>query len=232
VSTTSVVEESVELSNSKLLWEKIYAAQDRLHAAGYQFWSQPDLRKVYPEFLIQMYHTMRGGLSLMDFAVARSKALKDDPVAQVVAPYLIHHLDEEKDHMQWVLNDLAVLGVSADQVRASLPAPEVVSSLGYQYYWIGARHPVTLFGYLILLEGYSSTGEQLDEIMIRTGLPRESFSCLRGHAEDDPSHLADLNHTLDIMPLTPEQTKRIGMSMFHTLECMSSLFDRLSPASV
>jgi len=215
-------------THSQILWNKIRAAENRLNSSGDRFWNHPNLVELYPQFLIQMHHTMLGGLGLMDFAALRAKAMPHDPVAQIVAPYLTRHLAEEQDHIEWVLADLAVLGVDAKTVRGTAPAAQVVSLIGGQYYWINAGHPVALFGYLILLEGFAPIPHQLDSIMERTGLPSSSFSCLRGHAEDDPSHLADLNHILDSMPLTAEQTKRVGLSMFNTVDTVSSLLDDLS----
>jgi hypothetical protein len=108
-----------------------------------------------------------------------------------------------------------------------MPSPGVVSLLGAQYFWMLQFHPLTIFGYLIVLEGYPPLVQQLDEIRVRTGLPASAFRCLRSHAEDDPEHIAELNRTLDRMPLTPEQESWLALSAFSTIDAVASIFEDL-----
>jgi hypothetical protein len=99
--------------------------------------------------------------------------------------------------------------------------------LGAQYFWALNIHPVSVFGYLIVLEGYPPLSEQLEEICIRTGLPQTAFRCLQAHADNDPHHIADLNRTLDSLPLTSEQAKYIALSAFHTMDAVANIFEEL-----
>jgi hypothetical protein len=150
---------------------------------------------------------MQGGITLMRVARDRALALPGDPVANIIAPYLQQHIDEEKDHCAWLLDDIETLGITSQQVAEATPLTSVVSLLGAQYFWALNIHPVAVFGYLIVLEGYAPIAEQLEAIRIRTGIPGTAFRCLIAHADNDPHHLADLNHTLDSMspsaPFTP-----------------------------
>jgi pyrroloquinoline quinone (PQQ) biosynthesis protein C len=215
-------------TSSDLLWRKIALAEDRLHAASRRFWTHPELAERFPLFLIQLYHVVRGGLDLMAFAASRAEDMPTDASAAIAAAYLRQHIEEEQDHAGWLLNDLAVLGVDEAQVLRTEPLPAVVALIGEQYFWIAAAHPASLFGYLIVLEGSPPLVAQLNAIQQRTGLPRDAFRCLRSHAEDDPQHLADLNATLDRMPLTRAQQSRVALGAFQTIDNVAALLDALA----
>jgi hypothetical protein len=214
-------------SNSDVLWAKIRLAEGRLNAASDEFWNHPELARLLPIFLVQLHRVMQAGLHLMQTARDRSLALPDDPVARIVAPYLEQHILEEKDHDDWLLDDIGTLGITPAQVASTPPLPAVVSLLGAQYFWALHIHPVTVFGYLIVLEGYPPLAEQLEAIRKRTRLPKTAFRCLMAHADNDPHHIADLNRTLDSMPLSEEQQTYIALSAFHTIDAVASVFEEL-----
>ncbi|HEX2918829.1 MAG TPA: iron-containing redox enzyme family protein [Edaphobacter sp.] len=214
-------------SNSDVLWAKIRLAEDRLNAASDEFWNHPELARLLPIFLVQLHRVMQAGLHLMQTARDRALALPDDPVARIVAPYLEQHILEEKDHDDWLLDDIGTLGITPAQVASTSPLPAVVSLLGAHYFWALHIHPVTVFGYLIVLEGYPPLADQLKAIRKRTRLPKTAFRCLMAHADNDPHHIADLNRTLDSMPLSEEQQMYIALSAFHTIDGVASVFEEL-----
>lgn len=214
-------------TNSELLWTKIRLAEGRMNSASDRFWLHPDLADLLPHFLVQLHRVMQGGLNLMRVARDRALSLSDDPVARIVAPYLDQHIGEEVDHDDWLLDDIGTLGITPAEVSQAAPLPAVVSLLGAQYFWAFHAHPVTVFGYLIVLEGYPPLAEQLEAIRKRTRLPATAFRCLIAHADNDPHHIADLNRTLDSMPLTEAQQEAIALSAFHTIDAVASVFDEL-----
>jgi|UPI0006906149 hypothetical protein len=214
-------------SNSDLLWAKIHLAEGRLNAASEQFWTHPELAHLLPVFLVQLHRVMQAGLHLMQTARDRALTFTDDPVSRIVAPYLDQHILEEKDHDDWLLDDIGTLGITPAEVASTAPVPSVVSLLGAQYFWALHIHPVTVFGYLIVLEGYPPLAEQLEAIRKRTRLPATAFRCLIAHADNDPHHIADLNRTLDSMPLSEEQQMYIALSAFHTIDAVASVFEDL-----
>ncbi len=214
-------------THSQTLWSKIGLAEDRLTAASDRFWTHPDLAWMLPDFLVQLQCVMRSGLALMATARDRACGLAGDPVADATAVYLDAHIREEKDHDEWLLQDIESIGILPDEVLNATPGPAVVSLLGAQYFWLFYAHPVAIFGYLIVLEGYPPLAQQLDEIRIRTGFPESAFRCLKAHAEDDPGHIAMLNSTLDQMPLTGNQAKFIGLSALHTIDAVAAVFEQL-----
>lgn len=214
-------------THSQRVWQKIRLAEPTMDAASDLFWHSTHARTLYPQFLIQLHHVVVGGLRLMAFAAELAASLPDDPVAKAAAAYLRHHIEEERDHAEWLLDDLRILGVTPDIVARTTPLPAVASLIGEQFFWISAFHPVVVFGYLLVLEGSPPIIEQLQDIQQRTGLPADAFRCLKAHAEDDPAHLEDLNRTLDRMPLTAGQEKRIALSAFASIESVATLLDDL-----
>jgi hypothetical protein len=219
-----------DASHSEVLWNKIHLAEGRLVSASNQFWKHPDLADLLPSFLVQLHRVMNSGIALMRTARERALSLPDDLVASLAATYLQAHIEEEQDHDEWLLQDIETLRIPRDDVLNATPSAAVVSLLGAQYFWMLHIHPVTIFGYLIVLEGYPPLMEQLEEIRLRTGLPATAFRCLKSHADDDPDHIAALNRTLDEMPLTPTQTKFLALSAFHTIDAVASVFEELLEA--
>ena len=215
------------LSNSDVLWSKIRLAEVRLHSVTQEFWHHPELAEMLPAFLVQLHRVMKGGIGLMRLARDRAREMKDDPVAAITAEYLEEHILEEQDHDAWLLDDIGTLGISPQQVDDATPLASVVSLHGAQYFWALNIHPVAVFGYLIVLEGKPPVTSELDAIRLRSGLPDTAFRCLVLHADNDPHHLADLNDTLDRMPLTPEQEKYIALSAFHTIDAVASVLEEL-----
>jgi heme oxygenase len=216
------------LSNSDVLWSKIRLAEARLNSATQAFWSHPDLAEILPAFLVQLHRVMKGGIDLMRIARERALVLPNDPVASMTAAYLEEHILEEKDHDAWLLDDIATLGISADEVDRAMPLTSVVSLLGAQYFWAINIHPVAVFGYLIVLEGKPPVASELEAIRRRTKLPATAFRCLLEHADNDPHHIAELNQTLDEMPLTAEQEKYVALSAFHTIDAVASVLEELT----
>src|ERR1700729_3021985 len=214
-------------THSDHLWTRIRLAEGRLFSASNLFWTHPDLADLLPQFLIQLHRVMQSGIALMRTANDLALALPEDPVAARTAAYLQLHIEEEKDHDQWLLSDIESLGIDPADVLRATPLPAVVSLLGAQYFWMFHMHPAAIFGYLIVLEGYPPLVDQLEQIRRNTGLPATAFRCLRSHAEDDPEHIATLNRTLDSMPLTAEQSKYITLSAFHTIDAVASILEEL-----
>ena len=126
---------------------------------------------------------------------------RNDPLAAPLARYLEEHVDEELGHDETLLDDLELLGVDRASVLARMPSPAVAALVGSQYYWILHYHPVAFLGYVALMEGYPPTPELIDELIERTGFPRDAFRTYVEHAELDPGHRDHLDRTIDSLPL-------------------------------
>jgi hypothetical protein len=171
---------------------------------------------------------MRGGLAIMRLALQRSQILAHtDVVATVAAEYLVRHIEEENDHVQWLLEDLRVCGISADEVHSRITSTFVAALLGAQAFWIMQEHPVAVFGYLAVVEGDPPSHDHLNLIRIQTGYSEKAFRCLREHADADLVHKAELHSVIDGMSLGPKHHQLLALSAFETIAGLSRFFEVL-----
>jgi hypothetical protein len=178
-----------------------------------RLWESPDVARLFPEYLILLHQIIRASVPLM--RAARSQALElsaDDPLCQRLADYLSQHIDEEEDHDDWTLEDLASIGLSRQDILDRIPLPTTAAFVGSQYYWIFHHHPVGLLGYISVLESDPGTADLYDDLERRTGLPKPLFRTYRMHGELDPQHARELDEFIDSLPLTEKQMSLIGIS--------------------
>jgi Iron-containing redox enzyme len=208
----------VTAGESARLRSKLELVLPLLIEAGRRVWEHPRIRELYPEYLATMHGVIRASVPLMERALERAQATAaDDPAAAGLAAYLEHHVDEERGHDDWLLEDLEVLGRSPEAVLSRVPSASVAALVGAQYYWIEHYHPVALLGYIGLLEGYPPAIGDVDALMARTGYEREAFRTLIRHSELDPLHAADFDEAVDRLPLTPGQSAVVGLSGLHSV---------------
>lgn len=217
---------SVSTGESARLRSKLELALPLLVATGQQLWEHPRIRDLYPEYLVATHGIIRASVPLMEMTLERAReAAPHDPAAVGLAAYLEHHVDEERGHDDWLLEDLEVLGRSHEEVLGRPPSASVAALVGAQYYWIEYYHPVALLGYIGLLEGYPPTIADVEALMGRTGYPREAFRTLIRHSELDPLHRQDFDEALDRLPLSPEQSAVIGLSGLYTINAFTRVLE-------
>jgi hypothetical protein len=211
------------LTHSQRLRLKLKLAMPELGLAGHAIHSHPRLAEILPDYLYMTHCIIRASVPLMRVAAARSGELAaSDPVAAAIAQYFTKHIREEMHHDDWLLEDLEVLGYERSEMLKRPPSASVAAMVGSQYYWIHHYHPVALLGYIAVMEGYPPTVEQVDDLVARTGFPREAFRTMLRHAQLDPHHCEDLDRLLDALPLTPQQVSMIGVSGLQTVHLGSA----------
>jgi pyrroloquinoline quinone (PQQ) biosynthesis protein C len=199
-----------------------------LFDAGRRLIEHPRIHELYPEYLIASHGVIRASVPLMRAALERARQnAASDPVAAGLASYLEAHADEELDHDEWLLGDLALLGCSPEAVLGRPPSPTVASLVGAQYYWIRHYHPVAVLGYILLLEGYPITGAEIEELRARTGYLPAAFRTLAEHGELDPAHGAELDALIDRLPLTVEQRDVVALNALSSVELMTRAVDEI-----
>src|SRR5439155_4317269 len=102
-----------------------------------------------------------------------------------------------------------------------LPSPTVAALVGSQYYWALHCHPVALLGYLMVSEGYPVAPTLVEELVERTGYPRDCFRMLAEHAEPDPHHGEELDQLIDSLRPSPVLETRLGLSAVQTVVFMA-----------
>jgi hypothetical protein len=190
-------------------------------------WRPAGLRERYLDYLYAMHAVVRASVPLMERAVARCHDLGSDPVAEPLSRYLSRHIEEERGHDDWLLADIAATGHDPAPALRAVPSSTIARLVGAQYYWLEHHHPVNLLGYIAVLEGNAPAPGLADYLAARTGFPDEAFRTVRGHAELDGRHTADLSALLDALPLTPAAGTALSVSALATAEALIRLLGQL-----
>lgn len=217
---------------SQLVRDRLALFRHGLGVDFAQIWARKDLDRAYPAFLAMVYRIIRASVPLMAAAQAEAaKRAETDPICALLAAYFAEHCVEERDHDVWTLEDLGSIGSDTDAIAAQMPAPEIAEMVGAQYYWLHHHHPVTLLGYIAVLEGQPPSPEHIDWLQAQTGLPDSAFRTYRYHAVVDQHHRDDLDALIDSLPLTQRELGWIGVSAIHTISayriCVQRLLDDL-----
>jgi Iron-containing redox enzyme len=183
----------------------------------------PRARELYPPFAAAGAYLTLTMVPLMEAALDCSRILAPrDPIAAGLARYLERHIPEEMhggEPGRAALDDLEAIGVDTVALREGRPPPRMAEFIGTHFYWIWHRHPVAVLGFLSLeaFHPYTSAVEQLIE---RTGLPRDGFRQLLLHAKLDVVHAEELHRVIDSLPLEPQHEQLIALSAFQTMAAL------------
>jgi len=150
-------------------------------------------RNLYLEFLTQAYHHVRHTVPLLMAVGSRIS-----PRHEWLSEPILHYLDEERGHEQWILNDIANAGGDRTAAAASQPSIATECMVAYAYDTVQRRNPLGFFGMVFVLEG-TSVALALNaagRIQSQLQLPTNAFSYLRSHGELDQEHVGDLESIL------------------------------------
>ncbi len=210
---------------------KLALAYPALRQSAGRLWSSPDVRALYPAYLVTMHGITRSAAPLLEAAAERASALAPgDEVARALAPYLARHAREEKGHDGWVLEDLAALGADPDAALLLMPSARVANLMGAQYYWLRHHHPVCLLGHMAVVEGYPPPPGFAERLRTLTGCPEDAFRTIARHERIDVGHGQQLFAMIDQLPLRPEHETMLGVSALHTVHAIIDVLDEIHSA--
>jgi pyrroloquinoline quinone (PQQ) biosynthesis protein C len=151
-------------------------------------------RPLYVAFLTQAYHHVRHTVPLM---MAAGAALTER--LAWLQPELVHYLEEEQGHEQWILNDIEAAG--GDRAAAAQSQPDLATDamVAFAYDMVRRRNPVGFFGMVHVLEGTSVALalRAADQVQSALGLPTRAFTYLRSHGTLDQEHVRHLGGILN-----------------------------------
>ncbi len=149
----------------------------------------------YRKFLLELYHVV------WHFnPVCAAAASRIDDSQRAVRYFLYEHMQEEKGHEKWVLNDLEAVGVSEQEALAYQPSKALLAFNGYNYWAADRKHPLSVLGMLYVLEviasvyGGSMTTAIQEALLLETD---RGISFISSHAELDAKHMEDLRIVLN-----------------------------------
>lgn len=184
-------------------------------------------RDDYVAFLTQAYHHVRHTTPLLMACGARLPA-RLEWLREAVAEYI----REEVGHQEWILDDLAAIGVDRAVSTATRPSPATELMVAYAYDTIARGNPVGFFGMVLVLEGTSVALATRAAGVIETtlGLPRSAFSYLRSHGDLDIEHTGFFERLMDRLDDPGDQAAVIHAArMFYRL--YAGVFESLRPQS-
>lgn len=104
--------------------------------------------------------------------------------------FYVKHLEDERDHAKWLLEDLQ--GYTGNLHYG------VAAVAGTAYYLILHVHPVALLGYMLALEGSQITTPLIEAVAEECG--EDATRTLRLHAQEDPKHAQELEAAALMVP--------------------------------
>jgi pyrroloquinoline quinone (PQQ) biosynthesis protein C len=151
-------------------------------------------RELYVAFLTQAYHHVRHTVPLLMAVGARVPDrhawLRDA---------ILHYLEEETGHDEWILNDIERAGGDRAAAAASEPSVATEAMVAYAYDTVMRRNPLGFFGMVHVLEGTSvalalNAAGRIQQVL---QLPSSAFTYLKSHGELDKEHINDLAGILE-----------------------------------
>lgn len=164
-------------------------------------------RALYIAFLTQAYHHVRHTVPLL---MAVGSRLPER--LYWLQPQIVHYIEEEQGHDQWILNDIEAAG--GDRHAASLSEPDVATQamVAFAYDMVTRRNPAGFFGMVYVLEGTSVALalRAADRIQAALALPNRAFTYLRSHGTLDQEHVQHLAGILARLDCTEDQEAVVG----------------------
>ena len=151
----------------------------------------------YRKLLLELYHVV------WHFnPVCAAAASRVGDAHKQVRYFLYDHMNDEKGHEEWVVNDLDAVGVRVGQVLDYRPTDMMLALNGYNYWAADRRHPCSVLGMLYALEVIASVyGGPMTAAITESLLLQgdRGISFISAHATLDAEHLADLRVILSTL---------------------------------
>lgn len=146
-------------------------------------------REIYLAFLTQAYHHVRHTVPLLMAVGARIP----ERLAWLQHE-ILHYLEEEEGHDQWILDDIEAAGGNRAAAARSQPDLATDAMVAFAYDMVARRNPIGFFGMVHVLEGTSVALalRAADRVQAALALPNRAFTYLRSHGTLDQQHVHHL----------------------------------------
>jgi pyrroloquinoline quinone (PQQ) biosynthesis protein C len=179
--------------------------------------------QTYQAFLVEAYHHVKHTVPLL---MACGSRLPER--LEWLREAIVHYIEEEVGHQEWILNDLHCLGVDKEQVRHGKPALATELMVSYAYDAVARGNPVSLFGMVYTLEKTSSTiaTYAAGKIVTSLGLPSKAMSYMVSHGSLDQVHMQDFERLMNRLDDVDDQAAVLySAQVFY--ELYTSIFEAL-----
>jgi len=178
--------------------------------------------QTYQAFLIEAYHHVKHTVPLL---MACGSRLPER--LEWLREAIVHYIEEEVGHQEWILNDLHQLGVDKEMVRNGKPALATELMVSYAYDTIARNNPVGLFGMVYTLEKTSSTiaTYAAGQIVTALDLKPKAMSYMVSHGSLDVAHMQDFERLMNRLDDADDQA-----AVLHSASVFYELYTRIFEA--
>ena len=173
--------------------------------------------QTYIAFLTEAYHHVKHTVPLLMACGSRLPAR-----LEWLREAIVHYIEEEIGHQEWILNDLQALGVDKDSVRHGTPSIQTELMVSYAYDVIARTNPVGFFGMVYTLEKTSSTIASFaaGQIATNLNLPAEAMTYMISHGSLDVKHMQDFENLMNQLDDAEDKS-----SVLHTAPIFYRLYN-------
>ncbi|MBA6262520.1 MAG: iron-containing redox enzyme family protein [Colwellia sp.] len=214
-----------KLTHYQRIQESIKFISLKAFHANNDFRNHPQFSDICINFIHMNHSVARATIPMMEEVIRCAEALPNDPLSAPLIAYMKQHIVEEKDHDEWYVRDLGILGMSREEVFSRIPSPNIAAMIGSQYYWIKHHHPIAFLGYMGSLETYPLKEEHVNGMIKDSGMPAAGFDTVMLHAKIDIHHSKDIINLINTLPLTEEHMRIIEMSAFQTFRYIALMME-------
>lgn len=175
----------------------------------------------YHKILLMIFHQTFQGPST--FALAGAHCPLELHEAR---DYLLHHADEEKNHWEWVINDLNHTGYTGPDPRESFPSPACQAYVAFNFY-IAMKHPLSRLAIAAVLEsiGANHSKKYAQKIVKTLDLSDNQASFFYGHGDTDIGHTEDIFKVLNKCNLSKRDWKWMNHSASTAFQLYNNMYN-------
>ena len=142
--------------------------------------------QTYQAFLTEAYHHVKHTVPLL---MACGSRLPER--LEWLREAIVHYIEEEVGHQEWILNDLENLGCDKESIRHGRPSLATELMVSYAYDTVVRNNPVSLFGMVYALEKTSATiaTYAASQIVSALGLHSDAMTYMVSHGSLDVEHM-------------------------------------------
>ncbi|MCP4388988.1 MAG: iron-containing redox enzyme family protein [Gammaproteobacteria bacterium] len=178
--------------------------------------------QTYQAFLVEAYHHVKHTVPLL---MACGSRLPER--LEWLREAIVHYIEEEVGHQEWILNDIQNLGGGKEPVRQGKPSLPTELMVSYAYDTVARNNPVALFGMVYALEKTSSTiaTYAAGQIVSALDLKPNAMSYLVSHGSLDIEHMQHFEKLMN--RLEDEQDKA---AVLHSVVVFYELYTNIFAA--
>ncbi len=168
-----------------LMWDRLI---EKHGASGWKVVSQ------------ELFYTMNVTAPLLKFVSDLSN--KEHILEKEFSTWATVHALEEKDHANWLLEDLIHVGIDKNKIQIKGPSLPIRRLIGSQFALACTVTPFAILGYFYAFECRPSDKDKIAILANELGLPIDVFKTILYHCDVDTIHQIPIQSLLERVVVT------------------------------